>query len=131
MSRWVHIPTNIPPADQYTVSFCKKATPESECIFKNATTIEEVCPIWYELKNTSDCPLEYSGAPDVTVACINYFFSPEGREKAEKYGSWVGSWGKGEPQIQLVHWCDAVIVLVLVELWCCCGPARPLQFETI
>ena len=99
MSLWLHVPTNIPPADQYTVSFCKKATPEAECIFKNATTVEEVCPIWYALKNTSSCPLEYAGAPDVTTACINYFFSPEGREMEKKYGSWVGAWGKGDPQI--------------------------------
>ena len=98
--KWVDLSREIPPADTYAISFCKAVSPESRCVFENATSVAEACQIWSTSHNISSCP--YAEAPDVLAACNEWSLSPEGQAIQKKYGSWVGDWGRGNPQINWI-----------------------------
>jgi hypothetical protein len=101
-SIWIYMPTNLPHHDEYSLSFCKKVSIESRCIFLDAASLDEVCTIWMKSKNQSSCPQIYAKASSIGEACMTYYNSPEGLALAAKYGKWDGDWGKGDPQINWI-----------------------------
>jgi hypothetical protein len=118
VTHWIHVPeiTNAvyPVTDgntttlnettaptDYELEVCYYAAEESRCPFYNATTVEQACALWLKSKNL-DGDSENCSFKSVNEACFQWYQTKEGLALAEKYGAWVGGWGKGSPQLNWI-----------------------------
>jgi hypothetical protein len=99
VAHWIRVPEVTVNASEYNVQICYATSELSRCPFYNASSVDEACSIWLSKKNDTNVDCYFRNADQVSNACIQWYDSPEGRALQDTHGWWVGSWGKGSPQL--------------------------------